>query len=167
VTTNKTVIYPGTFDPLTLGHMDLVQRAVDLFPRVLVAVASSSRKQTLFSLEERLRLTRIALEEVSGVEVVAFDGLLVEFARQQSARVILRGLRAVSDYEYELQLAGLNRRMAPEVDTVFLTPAEIYSNISSSLVREIAALGGDVSSFVHPAVLEALVEKLRGDEPWP
>ena len=163
----RRVIYPGTFDPITLGHIDLVQRAADLFPVVVVAVAASTRKQTLFSLEERLQLAREALAEVPQVEVCAFDGLLVEFVRKMEARVILRGLRAVSDYEYELQLAALNRRMAPEVDTLFLTPAEVYSNISSSLVREIAALGGDVSGFVHPAVLRALTGKLQGGEPWP
>ncbi len=157
-----TVIYPGTFDPMTLGHSDLVERAARMFDRVVVAVAGSTPKQPLFPVGERLALAREVLSAVPRVEVCRFDGLLVEFARRQGVTAILRGLRAVSDYEYELQLAGMNRRLVPEVDTVFMTPAERYAFLSSSLVREVASLGGDVHEFVHPAVHAALLERLSG-----
>jgi pantetheine-phosphate adenylyltransferase len=156
-----TVIYPGTFDPITNGHSDIVLRAARLFDRVIVAVAGSTSKKTAFTLEERLALVGTALESISNVEVYPFDSLLVDAARKRGAVIILRGLRAVSDFEYEFQMANMNRRLAPELDTLFLTPAEHYSYISSSLVREIAALGGDVSEFVHPSVAEALKGRLR------
>jgi len=156
-----TALYPGTFDPLTNGHTDLVQRAARLFDRVVVAVAAVSGKQPVFSLDERVELARAALAGIPNVEVCGFDTLLVEFMCERGAQVILRGLRAVSDFEYEFQLASMNRHLAPEVETVFLTPAEQYSFISSSLVREIASLGGDISAFVPPVVAAALNRRLR------
>ncbi len=154
-------IYPGTFDPITNGHADLVQRAALRFDQVIVAVAGSGSKGPCFSLEKRISLAKTALKNIQNVTVVGFDGLLAEFAITQGAGVILRGLRAVSDFEYEFQLASMNRKLAPTVETMFLTPDEGYSFISSSLVREIAGLGGDVSAFVHPAVKEALTERLN------
>ncbi len=156
-----TALYPGTFDPITHGHTDLVQRAARLFDRVVVAVAAVSGKAPVFSLEERVELARVALGELPNVSVCSFDGLLVRFVREQGASVILRGLRAVSDFEYEFQLASMNRHLDPDVETVFLTPAEQYSFISSSLVREIASLGGDISAFVHPDVAAALNKRMR------
>jgi pantetheine-phosphate adenylyltransferase len=153
-------IYPGTFDPITNGHADLVDRALRHFERVIIAVAGSTGKATCFTLDERVSLARTALAHLDNVDVMGFDGLLVTFARDQGAGVILRGLRAVSDFEYEFQLASMNRKLAPDVETMFLTPDEGYSFISSSLVREIAALGGDVRSFVHPEVQKALKERL-------
>ena len=149
-------IYPGTFDPITNGHTDLIQRAAKLFDKVIVAVAASSGKHPRFTLQQRVELANRVLADVERVEIIEFDTLLVDFTRQCHADVILRGLRAVSDFEYEFQLAGMNRRLAPEVETMFLTPAEQFAYISSSLVKEIAALGGDVSEFVHPLVIEAL-----------
>ena len=154
---SRIAIYPGTFDPITNGHADLVQRAAVCFDRVVIAVAGSTGKAARFSLEERVGLAREVLGGVANVEIVSFDGLLVEFARKRGARVILRGLRAVSDFEYEFQLASMNRKLAPGIETMFLTPDEGYTFISSSLVREIAALGGDVGRFVHPAVEAALM----------
>jgi pantetheine-phosphate adenylyltransferase len=151
-----TAIYPGTFDPITNGHSDLIQRAVVLFDKVIVAVAKSTGKGPRFTIEERVALAEEVLGGIDRVEIISFDTLLVDFAKECEADVILRGLRAVSDFEYEFQLAGMNRRLAPSVETMFLTPAEQFSYISSSLVREIAALGGDVSEFVHPVVSEAL-----------
>jgi len=156
-----TALYPGTFDPITHGHTDLVQRAARLFDRVVVAVAAVSGKAPVFSLEERVELARAVLGDMPNVSVCSFDGLLVRFVREQGAGVILRGLRAVSDFEYEFQLASMNRHLDPDVETVFLTPAEQYSFISSSLVREIASLGGDISPFVHPAVAAALNKRMR------
>jgi pantetheine-phosphate adenylyltransferase len=156
---NTTAIYPGTFDPITNGHADLLQRALKRFDRVIIAVAGSTGKSTCFSLEERVSLAKTALAALDHVEVVGFDGLLVKFAQEQGAGVILRGLRAVSDFEYEFQLASMNRKLAPDVETMFLTPDEGYSFISSSLVREVAALGGDVGAFVHAAVQTALTER--------
>ena len=156
-----TAIYPGTFDPITKGHTDLVERALHLFDKVIVAVAENTAKEPTFSLEERINMARVALEEFQGVEVLPVPGLLVEFAKQHGAKAILRGLRAVSDFEYEFQLAGMNRKLAPEIETLFLTPAEKYAYISSSLVREIAALGGDVSPFVHKNVMAELIKRLR------
>ncbi len=152
----QVAIYPGTFDPITNGHIDLVARASGLFDRVIVAVAESSSKNPCFELAERIDLARAALSPYPGVEVRGFDVLLANFVREVNARVILRGLRAVSDFEYEFQLASMNRHLIPEAETLFLTPAEQYSFISSSLVREIARLGGDVSGFVHPEVDHAL-----------
>ena len=156
---NTTAIYPGTFDPITNGHVDLLQRALRQFDRVIIGVAGSTGKSTCFTLDERVSLARTALSRIDHVEVVGFDGLLVKFAQERGATVILRGLRAVSDFEYEFQLASMNRKLASNVETIFLTPDEGYSFISSSLVREIAALGGDVGSFVHPAVQAALKER--------
>lgn len=155
----RSVVYPGSFDPITNGHTDLIGRAAQLFDRVVVAVAQETGKATAFDTEQRLALARAAVGHLENVEVVAFDGLLVDFARTLGVRVIMRGLRAVSDFEYEFQLAGMNRRMAPDIETLFLTPAETYSYISSSLVREIARLHGDVSAFVAPPVLAALRER--------
>ena len=156
-----TAIYPGTFDPITNGHSDLVQRAACMFERVVVAVAANPGKTPAFSLEERVAMASTALGGVEKVEICDFDSLLVEFSRNKGAQVILRGLRAVSDFEFEFQLAGMNRKMAPDIETVFMMPAEQYTYLSSSLVREIAALGGDVSDFVHPEVKQALYKRLR------
>ncbi len=153
-------IYPGTFDPLTNGHTDLIERARPLFGRIIVAVAGRSGKQPVFDLDERIELARAVLAEMENVEVCGFDSLLVDFARRKGAQVILRGLRAVSDFEYEFQLASMNRKMAPEVETMFLMPAEQYAFISSTLVKEVASLGGDISAFVHPEVHRAMKEKM-------
>jgi len=158
---STTVIYPGTFDPITNGHTDLVQRAARLFERIIVAIAVNVPKAPFFPIEERVAMAKAALGHLEPVEVLGFDDLLVNFARRQGASVLLRGLRAVSDFEHEFQLASMNRQLAPEVETVFLTPDEGYAYISSSLVREIAMLGGDVSPFVHPQVQAALKERLR------
>ena len=151
-----TAVYPGTFDPITHGHTDLVRRASGLFDKVIVGVAVNAGKQPVCNVDERKNLVETVLNSLANVEVVTFDNLLVEFVHQQNASVVLRGLRAVSDFEYEFQLAGMNRRLAPDVETLFLTPAEKFTYISSTLVREIAGLGGDVSEFVHPCVVEAL-----------
>ncbi len=156
-----TVIYPGTFDPITNGHADLVQRACRLFDRVVVAIAAGSGKQPAFSLAERVSLAQEVLADCGNVDVCGFDTLLVDFVRQQEAQLILRGLRAVSDFEYEFQLASMNRHLEPDIETIFMTPAEQFSYISSSLVREIAALGGDITPFVHPSVAAALSNRLR------
>jgi pantetheine-phosphate adenylyltransferase len=153
------VVYPGTFDPITNGHSDLISRASLLCNRVLVAVARDTGKEPAFSTERRVELARQVCAKMTNVEVVAFSGLLVEFARTTGVHVIMRGLRAVSDFEYEFQLAGMNRRMAPDIETLFLTPAEQYAYISSSLVKQIARLGGDVSGFVAAPVHAALKER--------
>lgn len=158
----RIAVYPGTFDPITNGHVDLVARAAPLFERIIVGVAESPSKGPGFSLDERIGLARAALAGVGNVEVRGFSTLLAEFVKAVGGGVLLRGLRAVSDFEYEFQLASMNRHLIPEVETLFLTPAEQYSFISSSLVREIARLGGDVSSFVHPAVQAALRHKWGG-----
>ena len=152
-------VYPGTFNPLTRGHEDLVRRAAKLFDRVVIAIAESPGKSPLFSLAERVDLARAVLSDLPSVSVTGYDGLTVDFARENGLGVILRGLRAVSDFEYEFQLATMNRHLTDEVETVFLTPTENYTFVSSSLVREIAELGGDVSSFVHPEVAAALTAK--------
>ncbi|MEO5560086.1 MAG: pantetheine-phosphate adenylyltransferase [Dokdonella sp.] len=152
----RIAVYPGTFDPITNGHIDLASRASPLFDRVIVAIADSSSKSPTFTLDERIELARTALTGLANVEVLGFAGLLADFVEETGAGVILRGLRAVSDFEYEFQLASMNRHLIPAAETLFLTPAEQYSFISSSLVREIARLGGDVSGFVHPAVQLAL-----------
>lgn len=157
----ETVIYPGTFDPITNGHSDIVRRAARVFDDVIVAVAAATPKSTAFSIDERVQLAREVLADLDNVDVAPFDGLLADFVRERQAYTILRGLRAVSDFEYEFQLASMNRRLMPEVDTIFLTPAEQFSFISASLVREIAALGGDVSEFVAPGVCRALARRLR------
>ena len=153
-------IYPGTFDPVTLGHEDLVRRASRLFDEVLVAVADSRTKRPFFTLDERVAMAREVLAPFPNVKVVGFDGLLMNFLRRHEARIILRGLRAVSDFEYEFQMAGMNRSLNPDVETVFLTPAEKYQFISATMVREIASLDGDVSKFVQPLVHERLKQKI-------
>ena len=155
------VIYPGTFDPITIGHIDLIERASRLFSRVVVAVAESINKSALFTHEERITLTKKALPAFKNVEIFGFNNLLIAFAKQQGISVILRGLRAVSDFEYEFQLASMNRHMAQELETIFLTPAEQYSFISAHLIREVARLGGDVSQFVPPVIVKALKEKMK------
>lgn len=156
VAPSRTAVYPGTFDPITNGHIDLVARAAPLFERVVVGIAESPVKGPTLPLAERVNLARGALARHGNVEVLGFDSLLAHFVRRVGAGVLLRGLRAVSDFEYEFQLASMNRHLIPEVETLFLTPAEQHSFISSSLVREIARLGGDISSFVPPTVVEAL-----------
>ncbi|XXF08949.1 pantetheine-phosphate adenylyltransferase [Pseudomonas sp. D1-3] len=155
------VLYPGTFDPITKGHGDLVERAARLFDSVVIAVAASPKKNPLFSLEQRVELAREVTKHLPNVEVIGFSTLLASFAKEQGANILLRGLRAVSDFEYEFQLANMNRQLAPELESLFLTPSEKYSFISSTLVREIANLGGDISKFVHPAVAEALTERFK------
>jgi pantetheine-phosphate adenylyltransferase len=154
-------VYPGTFDPLTRGHEDLVRRAATLFDTVVLAVAEAKAKRPYFSVEERIAMAREVLAGVKNVEVVGFSGLLTEFVRKQRARVVLRGLRAVSDFEYEFQLAGMNRNLYPEMETIFLTPSEQHMFISATLVREIAVLGGDLTKFVHPIVGKRLAAKVR------
>jgi pantetheine-phosphate adenylyltransferase len=153
-------IYPGTFDPITNGHVDLVSRASKLFDKVIVAIAINPGKTPTFDLNERVDLAQQTLAEMTNVEISGFEGLLVDVAKQQNANVIIRGLRAVSDFEHEFQLASMNRKMEPDVETLFLTPAEQFAYISSSLVREIASLGGDVSDFVAPCVAAKLKSKL-------
>ncbi len=155
------VIYPGTFDPITLGHMDIIKRASCLFGKVIVAVAANAQKSPLFSLAERIFLIETVTTEQQNVTVKAFTGLLVDFAACHNADIILRGLRAVSDFEFEMQLAGMNRRMLPTIETLFMTPAEEFTFLSATIVREIAKLGGDVGQFVHPEVKNALCTKFR------
>ncbi|HEY8085562.1 MAG TPA: pantetheine-phosphate adenylyltransferase [Methylophilaceae bacterium] len=156
------VIYPGTFDPITLGHYDIACRAAQIFSEVVVAVADfPGKKQPFFNTQERVELAQQVFAGVPNIHVVAFSGLLMEFVRSQGARVVLRGLRAASDFEYEFQLAGMNRSMFPEVETMFLTPDEKYMFISASLVREVSILGGDVSQFVPPLVVERLKRKIQ------
>ncbi|MBS3958057.1 MAG: pantetheine-phosphate adenylyltransferase [Xanthomonadaceae bacterium] len=155
----RVALYPGTFDPITNGHADLVARAAPLFEKVIVGVAGSTGKSPVLEVQEREALAREALAQHPNVEVIAFSGLLADFARQIGAGVLLRGLRAVSDFEYEFQLASMNRHLIPEVETLFLTPAEQHSFISSTLVREVARLGGDVSGFVPPVVARALAAR--------
>lgn len=149
----KIAVYPGTFDPVTRGHEDLAKRAARLFDRVIVAVADSRAKRPFFTLDERVDLARTVLAGCDNVEVQGFSGLLMDFMRANNAHIILRGLRAVSDFEYEFQMAGMNRKIYPDVETVFLTPAEQYMFISATMVREIASMGGDVAAFVNPIIL--------------
>ena len=155
------VIYPGTFDPITRGHEDLVRRATRVFDEVIVAIAVSSSKKPFFTLEERVAMAKQVLSDCDNVKVMSFSGLLMDFLRQQNARIILRGLRAASDFEYEFQMAGMNRGMYPDVETLFMTPSEQYMFISATIVREIATLGGNVDAFVHPLVTQKLREKLN------
>jgi pantetheine-phosphate adenylyltransferase len=157
-------IYPGTFDTLTRGHEDLVRRAAALFGEIVLAVADSRAKRTYFTLEERVEMAREVLGDLKNVKVVGFSGLLIDFVRQHGGRVVLRGLRAVSDFEYEFQLAGMNRSLYPEFETLFLTPSEQHMFISATLVREIALLGGDVSKFVDPRVQARLRAKVAAEE---
>jgi pantetheine-phosphate adenylyltransferase len=159
-------VYPGTFDPITNGHEDLIQRASRLFDEVVVGVAHSQAKRPFFALDERVGLAREVLAPYRNVTVMGFSGLLSQFVKDQSASVILRGLRAVSDFEYEFQLAGMNRRLAPGVETLFLTPSDKYLFLSATIVREIAVLGGDISAFVHPLTAERMLAKIgRGEAP--
>ena len=153
-------VYPGTFDPITRGHEDLVRRATRVFDEVIVAIAVSSSKKPFFTLEERVAMAKQVLSDCDNVKVMSFSGLLMDFLRQQNARIILRGLRAASDFEYEFQMAGMNRGMYPDVETLFMTPSEQYMFISATIVREIATLGGNVDAFVHPLVTQKLREKL-------
>lgn len=158
---NKRVaIYAGTFDPLTRGHEDLVRRAVNLFDHVIVAIAASLSKHPFFSLEDRVEMAKEVLAPYKNAEVCSFEGLLMDFLHERKAKVILRGLRAASDFEYEFQMAGMNRNLFPEVETVFLTPSEQYMFISATMVREIAILGGDVSKFVQPSICERLAKRV-------
>jgi pantetheine-phosphate adenylyltransferase len=154
-------LYPGTFDPLTRGHLDMIERAARLFPSLIIAVAQAHHKQTLFTLDERMAMVRDSVASHSTIRVVAFSGLLVDVARQQGALAVVRGIRSVTDFDFEAQLAGMNRTLTTEMETVFLTPDSRYQHISSTIVREIARLGGDVTSFVPPTVLPRLLEKVR------
>ena len=154
------VVYPGTFDPFTRGHEDLVRRASKLFGRVVVGVADSAAKRPFFTCQERVDMAREVLRDLPNVEVISFSSLLMDFVHAQGSRIILRGLRAISDFEYEFQMAGMNRHLFPEVETLFLTPGEQYMFVSASIVREIARFGGDVSQFVHPVVAKKLREKV-------
>jgi len=159
-------LYPGTFDPVTLGHLDIVKRAVKLVDHLVIGVADNPSKSQAFTIKERVAMLRRETERLAGdsrasIAVTTFDTLLIHFARQIGARVVIRGLRAVSDFEYEFQLANMNRQLAPDVESLFLTPSERYSFISSTLVREIAALGGDITKFVHPAVADALTLRFK------
>ena len=157
---NRIAVYPGTFDPITLGHEDVVQRAANLFDEVIVGVAGSTNKQTLFSLDERVEMAKSVFIH-DNVKVIGFNSLLMKFVQEQGAQMVIRGLRAASDFEYEFQLAGMNRKLYPQFETLFLTPAEQYMFVSSSLVREVAKLGGDVHQFVSPAVEAAIKSKLQ------
>ncbi len=154
-------VYPGTFDPITLGHEDLMRRASKLFDGVILAVADSKSKKPFFTLEERVDMARAAFKDLKNVEVMGFSGLLMKFVQEQGARVVVRGVRAVSDFDYEFQLAGMNRGMYPEIETIFLTPGEQYAYLSATLVREISVLGGDASKFVSSHVAAQLAEKIK------
>jgi len=156
----RIAVYPGTFDPITLGHEDLVRRTANLFDKVIVAVAGSTSKSTLFDLDERVALASGVFSSYHNVTVVGFDGLLMQFVQDQGAKMVIRGLRATSDFEYEFQLAGMNRKLYPQFETLFLTPSEQFMFISSSLVREVATLGGDVQAFVSYTVNDAIRQKL-------
>jgi pantetheine-phosphate adenylyltransferase len=160
---NKLAVYPGTFDPLTRGHEDLVRRAARMFDQVIVGVAQSAGKRPLFNLDERVELATEVLASYANVKVVGFSGLLMDFIRGHGAHIIVRGLRAVSDFEYEFQMAGMNRRLYPDVETVFLTPGEEFMFVSATMVREIGLLGGDVSTFVHPLVAEHITRKVQAN----
>ena len=154
-------VYPGTFDPMTLGHEDVIRRAIDLFDRVIVAVAAGHHKKAMFTLQERIEMARVVTEPFEQVDVESFSGLLRDFVVARGGKAMVRGLRAVTDFDYEFQLAGMNRSLMPDVETVFLTPSDKYQFISSTFVREIAVLGGEVDKFVSPSVQEKLMEKVR------
>ena len=158
---NNKAVYPGIFDPITLGHEDLIRRASRLFDTLIVAIADSGAKRPFFTRDERVEMAREALKNLKNVEVVGFSGLLMQFVQDHKARVVIRGLRAVSDFEYEFQLAGMNRGMYPDVETLFLTPGEQYMFVSATIVREISVLGGDVSKFVAPHVAKRLTAKIK------
>jgi pantetheine-phosphate adenylyltransferase len=165
--TNKTpltAVYPGTFDPMTLGHVDLMRRAASLFDRLVLAVAAGHHKRTMFTIAERLDMAREIAAPYDNVEVMAFRGLLRNFVVELGGKVVVRGLRAVSDFEYEFQMAGMNRQLMPEVETVFMTPSDQFQFVSGTFVREIATLGGDVSKFVAPSVLQRLQERVSAPE---
>lgn len=157
---NRIAVYPGTFDPITLGHEDIVHRAADLFDEVIVAVAGSTNKRTLFSFEERVSLAQNVFKKAHNVKVMGFNSLLMQFVQEQGAQIVVRGLRAASDFEYEFQLAGMNRKLFPKLETIFLTPSEQYMFVSSTLVREVATLDGDVHQFVSPIVEVTIKNKL-------
>ena len=158
---NLKVVYPGTFDPITMGHEDIVRRAASLFSQVIVAVASNPGKKPFFDLNERVEMASHVLKDCPNVKVIGFSGLLMQFVQDQGARVVIRGLRAASDFEYEFQLAGMNRKLFPQVESVFLTPSEQFMFVSSSLVREVAMLGGDVTQFVSPHIQACINTKLK------
>jgi pantetheine-phosphate adenylyltransferase len=162
--TRLTAVYPGTFDPMTLGHEDLMRRASRLFERLILAVAAGHHKRTMFTIAERLDIARALAKKFGNVEVMAFRGLLRDFVVENGGKVVIRGLRAVSDFEYEFQMAGMNRQLMPEVETVFMTPSDQFQFVSGTFVREIASLGGDVSKFVSPLVLERLHQRVRPGE---
>ena len=159
MSTQVIALYPGTFDPITLGHEDIVRRAARMFDQVVVAVASAHHKKTMFTLEERLTMTREALHDCSNVQIKTFDGLVIDFAASLGATTMVRGIRSMTDFDYEFQLAGMNRRLAPKIDTVFLNTLDVYQCISSTLVREVNNLGGDVTQFVSPSVLRFMPTK--------
>lgn len=161
MTHNVIAVYPGTFDPMTLGHEDVVRRATQLFDRVIVAVAAGHHKKAMFTLQERIEMARIVTAPYAQVEVESFSGLLRDFVVERGGKAMVRGLRAVTDFDYEFQLAGMNRSLMPEVETVFLTPSDKYQFISSTFVREIAVLGGEIDKFVSPTVQQKLMEKVR------
>jgi pantetheine-phosphate adenylyltransferase len=163
--TRLTAVYPGTFDPMTLGHEDLMRRASRLFERLIVAVAAGHHKRTMFTVDERLAIATELAAKYPNVEVMAFRGLLSDLVMGLEGKVVVRGLRAVSDFEYEFQMAGMNRQLMPDVETVFLTPGENFQFLSGSIVREIASLGGDVSKFVSPSVLQRLKNRMPSGEP--
>ena len=157
----KTIVYPGTFDPITNGHVDLIERASKLFDKIVIGLASNQKKSPLFTVDERIHLATVAVAHLDNVEIIGFDYLLVNFVKDCNAEAVMRGLRAVSDFEYEFQLANMNRALSPELESIFLTPSEKFSYISSSLIREISALKGDASKFVPPHVAAALLEKFK------
>ena len=158
---NHKAVYPGTFDPLTLGHADLARRAARIFDTVILGIADSRAKSPFFTLEERVEMARHVLKDLPNVTVTGFSGLLMKFVQEHQAKVVIRGLRAVSDFEYEFQLAGMNRDLYPDVETMFLTPGEQFMFVSATIVREISILGGDVSKFVHPYVAQQLAAKIK------
>ena len=159
MSTQVIALYPGTFDPITLGHEDIVRRAARMFDQVVVAVASAHHKKTMFTLDERLAMTREALHDCSNVQIKTFDGLVIDFAASLGATTMVRGIRSMTDFDYEFQLSGMNRRLAPKIDTVFLNTLDVYQCISSTLVREVNNLGGDVTQFVSPSVLRFMQAK--------
>jgi pantetheine-phosphate adenylyltransferase len=163
--TRLTAVYPGTFDPMTLGHEDLMNRAAGLFERLILAVAAGHHKRTMFTMAERLEMARTLAKGHNNIEVVGYEGLLSDFVVANGGKVVVRGLRAMSDFDYEFQMAGMNRHLMPEVETVFLTPSDQFQFVSGTFVREIATLGGDVSKFVSPSVLSRLTQRVKASQP--